>query len=308
MELKNFNSILERMPKLDRPMRVVVAGSESENIVKGVFAAAEQGFVTPILVGDQERTRALLERLGLAGARDYMIQPPAGADVTQTAIDIVNADGGDVLMRGDIQTREFLMPILDRRNRLRTDRLMSHVSFAALPEYHKLIALSDMTVMITPDQSQKKAIVRNLVDTLHAFGYEHPKIALLALVEKSSFHMQDTVDAFEIASEHRKSPIADCELVGPISYDLILSKEAARLKHYDCPYCGDFDGIVAPNLMAGNILVKSWQIHAKSTTCGAVVGARVPIALTSRSVGADEAFMSLAFCGSLLKMKSTVPG
>ena len=147
---------------------------------------------------------------------------------------------------------------------------------------------------------QKKAIIRNMADALKAFGYETPKLALLSLVEEVTFHMQDTVEAQRLVMEHARTPFADCQLWGPIAYDLILSKEAARLKNYDCDLCGGgFDGIIAPDLSTANTLVKSWLIHAHAITCGAVVGAKVPIALTSRSAAAEETELSLAFCAIL---------
>ena len=192
------------------------------------------------------------------------------------------------------------MPVLDKSNHLRTERLMSHVSLASLPEYPKLLAMSDMTIIIKPNMTQKKEIIRNMADALQAFGYEKPKFALLSLVEKVTFHMQDTVEAQRLVAEQKQRPFADCELWGPIAYDLILSKEACRLKNYECPYSGGgFDGIVAPDLSTANVLVKSWLIHAHAVTCGAVVGARVPIALTSRSANEEETYLSLVFCAVL---------
>lgn len=229
-----------------------------------------------------------------------MVDTPPGHNITQMAIDIINSGDGDVLMRGNIPTRDFLMPVLDGKNGLRTDRLMSHVSLASLPEYPKLLALSDMTVVIKPNMTQKKAIIKNTADALKAFGYENPKLALLALVEQVTFHMPDTVEAQRLVAEQKQKPFADCELWGPIAYDLILSKEAARLKHYDCPWSGGgFDGIIAPDLSTANTLVKSWLIHAHAVTCGAVVGAKVPIALTSRSANEEETYLSLVFCAVL---------
>ena len=139
-----------------------------------------------------------------------------------------------------------------------------------------------------------------MADALKAFGYERPKLALLSLVERVTFHMQDTVEAQRLVNEQKQKPFADCDLWGPISYDLILSKEAARLKNYDCPWSGGgFDGIVAQDLSTANVLVKSWLIHAHAVTCGAVVGARVPIALTSRSADEEETYLSLVFCAVL---------
>lgn len=300
MELKNFDKILERVPKMSRPMRVILAGSDGENMLKGIFAAQEKGLVQPVLVGDRARTITVLEQFGLEREPYTMVDTAPGHNITQEAIDILNAGDGDVLMRGNIPTRDFLMPVLDKSNKLRTDRLMSHVSLASLPEYPKLLALSDMTVIIKPNMSQKKEIIRNTADALKAFGYENPKLALLSLVEKVTFHMQDTVEAQRLVSEQKQRPFADCELWGPIAYDLILSKEAARLKNYDCPWSGGgFDGIIAPDLSTANTLVKSWLIHAHAVTCGAVVGARVPIALTSRSANEEETYLSLVFCAVL---------
>lgn len=300
MELKNFDAILERVPKMSRPMRVILAGSDGENMLKGIFAAQEKGLVQPVLVGDRARTITVLEQLGLEKEPYTMVDTPPGHNITQMAIDIINSGDGDVLMRGNIPTRDFLMPVLDGKNGLRTNRLMSHVSLASLPEYPKLLALSDMTVIIKPNMTQKKAIIKNTADALKAFGYENPKLALLALVENVTFHMPDTVEAQRLVAEQKQKPFADCELWGPIAYDLILSKEAARLKHYDCPWSGGgFDGIIAPDLSTANTLVKSWLIHAHAVTCGAVVGAKVPIALTSRSAAEEETYLSLVFCAVL---------
>jgi len=300
MELKNFDSILSRMPKLDRPMRVILAGSDGENMIRGVFQAQKEGFVHPVLVGDRARTITVLEKFGLEREPYTMVDTPPGHNITQAAIDIIHAGDGDILMRGNIPTRDFLMRVLDKNNGLRTERMMSHVSLASLPEYPKLIALSDMTVIIEPDLNQKKAIIRNTADALKAFGYENPKLALLSLVEHVTFHMKDTVEAQRLVAEQKSRPFADCELWGPIAYALIMSKEAARLKNYDCEWCGGgFDGIIAPDLSTANTLVKSWLIHAHAVTCGAVVGARVPIALTSRSAAVEETYLSLVFCAVL---------
>ena len=297
MELKNFDNILSLMPKLDQPKRVVLAGSDGENMLKGLFTAQEAGFVQPVLVGDRARTMVMLEKLGLEKEPYTMVETHPGHDVAQAAIDVIRSGDGDILMRGNMSTRRFLMDLMSKENGLRTDRLMTHVSLVSLPEYPKLLALSDMTVIIKPDLNQKKEIIRNTADALKAFGYENPKLALLSLVEKVTFHMQDTVEAQALVAEQARKPFADCELWGPIAYDLILSKEAARLKNYDCPYSGGgFDGIIAPDLSTANTLVKSWLIHARATTCGAVVGAKIPVALTSRSAAEEETYLSLVFC------------
>lgn len=301
MALKNFDLIVERAKESFKPLRVVIAGADAENMLLGAFQAQDEGFASPVLVGEPDKVEPMLERLGLKSKPYKLAAIGPEESPAQRAVDLIHQGEGDVLMRGNTQTREFLLPLLDQRNGLRTDRLLTHVDLVNMPEYPKLIAIGDVTVTIQPTLQQKKMIIRNMVDMLKAVGYERPNIALLSMVEKVSFHMKDTVEAQELVKEHAERPIADCELVGPIAYDLILSKEAARLKGYDCPLCGEFDGIVVPSLLAGNLIVKGWQMHAHAKTCGVVIGAKVPVALTSRSDSKDVAFLSLAFCAALPK-------
>lgn len=299
MALKNFDQIVEKAKQSGKKNRVVIAGADAENILLGAFDAQDAGFATPVLVGEKAKIEPMLDKLGLKDKPYELVETQPGANVTQVAIDLVNQGKGDILMRGNTQTREFLIPLLDKKNNLRTEKLLTHIDLVSMPEYPKLIAIGDVTVTIQPDPGQKKKIIQNMVGTLKAIGYEKPNIALLSMVEQVSFHMRDTVEASELVKDHRERPIADCNLVGPIAYDLILSKEAARLKGYDCPFCGDFDGIIAPSLLAGNLIVKGWQMHAHARTCGVVVGAKIPVALTSRSDDKDVSFLSLAFCAAL---------
>ncbi len=299
MELKNFDRIVDRAKQSLRRQRVVIAGADSENILLGAFKAQDEGFATPVLLGQREKIEPMLEKLGLKDKEYRLVECPEDSHITQRAIDLINKGEGDVLMRGNIQTREFLLPLLDKKNGLRTDKLLTHIDLISMPDYPKLLAIGDVTVTIEPNQNQKKKIIQNMVDTLKILGYERPKIALLSLVEQVSFHMKDTIDAQEIVHEQAEQPFADCELAGPIAYDLILSKEAARLKGYDPELCGEFDGILAPNLLAGNLIVKGWQMHAHAHTCGIVVGAKIPVALTSRSDSPEVSYLSLAFCAAI---------
>ena len=299
MELKNFDQIVERAKQSFRRNRVVIAGADSENILLGAFEAQDAGFATPVLVGEAEKIEPMLERLGLKDKPYRLVATQPGEDVIQAAVDVIRKGEGDVLMRGNTQTRDFLMALLDKKNELRTDKRLVQIDLVSMPEYPKLIAIGDVTVTIEPNLQQKKEIIRSMAETLESVGYDKPNIALLSMVEEVSYHMKDTMEAQQLIRSHADTPIANCNLVGPIAYDLILSKEAARLKGYDQPLCGEFDGIVAPSLLAGNLIVKCWQMHAKAKTCGVVVGAKVPVALTSRSDSKEVSFLSLAFCSAL---------
>ena len=297
---KNFDGVVAKAKAIGKPMRVALAGADAENILRGLFDAEADGFIEPILIGNRERITALLDKLGLRD-RHYELQAiDEGSNAVQYAIEMINAGKADALMRGNTQTRDFLMPVLNKGNHLiKEDALVTHVVFLKVPGYERLLAISDVTLLINPSADGRREVARNLVKALNVFGVKKPNIALLSLVEKPSFQMRDTVEDQTMVREHERRPIADCNLAGPIAYDLIMSKEAARLKNYDCPWCGEFDGIVVPNLMSGNLMVKVLQHNAGASGCGILVGAKIPIAICSRSDDPSQAYLSLAACAAM---------
>ena len=297
---KEFESIVSKAKATKHPMRVAVAGADVENILRGVFDAQADGFVEPILIGNREKISALLERLGFADRPYALMGIDEYTSPVQYAIEMIRATKADALLRGNTQTRDFLMPVLNKANHLiRPDALVTHVVFLKIPDYDRLLAISDVTLLINPNMEDRREVVSNMVRALNVFDVKKPNIALLSLVETPSFQMRDTVEDETMVRQHQYRPIADCNLVGPIAYDLIMSKEAARLKGFDCPCCGEFDGIVAPNLISGNLLVKVLQHNAGATGCGILVGAKIPIAITSRSDEPEQAYLSLAACTAM---------
>lgn len=296
MYKENFDFIVDKAKQTEKPVRVVIAGADCENILRGAFEAQQAGFVELILAGNEQRITAMLKHLGLI-TKNYTLKPVADdQNVVQYAIDLIHAGEADVLMRGNTQTRDFLLPIMDKGNHLLTDKLLTQVTMVKFPDYDRVLAISDVTILVSPDHNQRIKVVQNMAGLLTTLGYEKPKIALLALTEQPAFHMPDTIEAQNIVREHNEKPLANCDLVGPISYDLIVSKEAARLKGYDCPLCGEFDGIVVPGLLAGNLLIKVLQMNGHASSCGVIVGAKIPIAITSRSDTKEQSFLSLAAC------------
>ena len=302
---KEFDFVIQRAKSLKRPARMVVAGADLENILQAVFEAEERGFCTPVLVGHEGRIRPLLEQMNYQNRTYEISHVEDGYDGTdhhpylKRAIEIINSGKGDVLVRGNTSTRSFLMPILDKKNNM-VNGLVSEVALLKVPYYDKVLALSDVSVLINPSEGQRKKVVRNIVNVLNHLGIQHPNVAVLALVEKPSFHMRDTVEAQNIVRAHQAEPIADCELVGPIPWDLIVSKEAARLKKYDCPLCGEFDAVLMPNVMAGNTVMKVLSMSANVNCCGVLAGTRVPTAIASRSSSAEQAYLSLCVCAAML--------
>lgn len=298
---KDFDFIIERAKSLKKPARVVVTGAYIENILKAVFQAEADGFCRPVLVGSEDRILAVLERLGLKDRNYDICNVAEGDDLVQHAIDIVNAGMGDILMRGNTSTRSFLMPILNKNNKLVKNHLVSEVALVKVPYYSKILALADVSVSVNPSVEQRKEIVRNTVEVLNSLGIQQPNVAVLALAETPSFHMRDTVEAQNIVRDHEIDPIANCNLVGPITWDLIVSKEAAAAKDYNCPLCGEFDAVVMPNVMAGNLTMKVLSMSAMNNTCGVLAGTTVPVAMTSRSSSVERTYLSLCTAAAMLK-------
>ena len=198
-----FESIVSKARAEGKRMRVALAGADSESILKGVFEAEADGFVDPILIGNYKRIQAMTERIGVSD-RSYDIQPiDDSTNVVQYAIEMIKAGNADCLMRGDTSTRDFLMPVLNKANHLiRDDRLVTHVVFLKIPGYEKLLAVSDVTLLINPSADGRREVLKNIVRALRVFDIEHPNIALLAMVEKPSFQMRDTVEDQTMVREH----------------------------------------------------------------------------------------------------------
>jgi phosphate butyryltransferase len=173
---------------------------------------------------------------------------------------------------------------------------MSHLAFFEIPGERALIALTDGGMVVQPDLGMKKGIVVNAVETLRKMGCENPKVAVLCAVEKLNEKMQDSVDAHELAEMNRRGEISGCVVEGPISYDVAMRAEIAALKGYESPNCGNFDVLVVPNITAGNLLGKSLTISAGASMAGIIVGAKIPVVVTSRASSAEEKFNSIALC------------
>ena len=299
MYMTNFDFVVDKAKSTGKKIRVAIAGADSENILQGAFRAEAAGFAQLLLVGDEAKITKMLKDLSLFDRNYSIVSEPDYENVVQKSIDLIKMGMADVLMRGNTQTRDFLLPILDKKNALlEPGRLLTHIDIMKLPDYPRILAVSDVTIIPEPNMSQKKQIIRNMADLFADFGYEQANIALLSLVEKPAFHMPDTVEAQTIAKDCAAKPISIANVVGPIAYDLIISKEAARLKGFDCPYCGEFDGIVAPNLITGNLLIKALLIHGHCSSFGVIYGANIPIAITSRSDPQEQSYLSLAACAA----------
>ncbi|MBQ6216562.1 MAG: phosphate butyryltransferase [Erysipelotrichaceae bacterium] len=292
----NFEEMVQAAKKNQKKRVVAVAGAADEAVIESVLRAKEEGVAEPILVGDAKKIEAALIALGQK-VEDFRIEDCAFENIGQRAVELVQDGEADFLMKGMIDTKDILKPVVSKENRLRTGRVMSHISLNEVPGYHKLLGNTDGGMLVYPDLEQKKAIIENATEVLHNLGYEDPKFAVLCAVEKLNPKMTECVDADALQKMNENGEIAGCKVVGPISYDVAMDKHIAEHKKFECEYCGDFDVLVMPNMAAGNIFGKTLTVTVGAKMAGIIIGAKCPIVLTSRGSSPEEKYLSIVLAG-----------
>ena len=259
----------------------IVHPCDAESL-RGALQAAQHGLIDPILVGPEARIRALAETEGI----DLKGITIRGVEHSHAAADLAAQMAADrqveALMKGSLHTDELIHAVL-AQPLLRTGRRLSHVFRFDVPTYSKPLLLTDAALNITPSLSEKVDIVQNAIDFAHIMGIALPKVAILAAVETVSAHMPSTLDAAALCKMAQRDQIKGGLLDGPLAFDNAISPESVRIKHIHSQVAGDADILVVPDLESGNMLGKLLEYLAGATTSGLVLGARVPIALTSRA-------------------------
>ncbi|MDR3589088.1 MAG: phosphate acyltransferase [Negativicutes bacterium] len=272
---------------------VAVMAAEDAHTLEAVSQAAKAGTVDAILVGDKAKIHRQLALLDERRSDYTIIHADNSEDVVLKAARLVKDGQAHFLMKGFIQTGEMMKVLLSEKCGFRTDMMMSHLSVVQIPNYHKLIGLTDAALCVYPDLKQKSDMIKNAVRAMLNMGFDTPKVAVLAAVEQVNPKMQETVDAAELKRMNAEGLLPDCVVDGPLSYDLVMSREAAELKGIDSPVCGDADLMVVPNLAAGNILLKALRYSAGAVSAGVVLGGKVPLVLTSRAAETTNKYLPI---------------
>jgi phosphate butyryltransferase len=294
MKINSFNDLVVNVQRMAQKSKVAVIAAHDEHTLDAIVEAKKHNLITPILIGDSREIDAILKKSGENPDR-YQVVAAADEDTCiKIAVDMVHAKTADVIMKGKLETGPMMKAIVNKENGLRKGGIISVVGFYETDKYHKLFAVTDMAVNTYPDLEAKKQILQNAVNLLNALGFVEPKVAVLAAVEKLNPKMPETADAEALKQMNLSGELIGCIVEGPISFDLATSKEAANIKGYQSPVAGDADLLLVPEITTGNVLVKCLTGMAGATTAGLVVGAKVPVVLTSRSAEASDKFYSLA--------------
>ncbi|NTV88825.1 MAG: phosphate butyryltransferase, partial [Clostridiales bacterium] len=260
MELHSFEEILNMTASGGKKSVMAVAGAGKAAVIDAVLEVVDRGITEPVLVGEPEVIRELLRERGRNVSEFNIVKTADGQTPAETAVEIIKEGSANFLMKGSVETSDLLRPVVKKENGLRTGRTISHVAIYQLPFYHKLIISTDGGISAYPDLKMKSDIIYNATEALHLLGYEKPKVAVLTCKETVDKNMPETLDAFALKEMCERGELGNCIVEGPISYDLAMSRERADIKKFECPYSGDFDVLVAPNIHAGNILGKCWEI------------------------------------------------
>ena len=301
MEYKSFDDLIKKVQNLDSMKKVAVVSAQDEHTLEAVFKAKKDNIVEPILIGNKKKIIEILSGLHESVLEESIINVESDSEAAEKAVELINENKADFIMKGKIQTADLLRAVVNKENGLRTGKVMSHIVIHEIPTYHNLLAVTDGGMMMYPNLDEKKQIIENAVSTFLALGYENPKVAVLAAVETVNPKMQESVDADMLKKMNIKGEIKNCIVEGPISYDLTMSKESASIKGFVSPVTGQADIIVVPNITVGNILGKSLVYSAGAKMAGFIVGAKVPIVLTSRGSTSEEKYLSLALSASAVK-------
>jgi phosphate acetyltransferase len=275
------------------PVTTAVVHPCEQSALAGAAEAAAEGLITPIYVGPKARIAEIASEGAIDLGAAEIIDAPHSHAAAQQAVALVREGRAELLMKGSLHTDELLGAVVARDSGLRTGRRVSHVFIMDVPTYHKVLIVTDAAINIAPSLEDKVDICQNAIDLAVSLGLKQPKVAILAAVETVTSKMPATLDAAALCKMSERGQIKGALLDGPLAFDNAISKDAARTKGIKSEVAGDPDILLAPDLEAGNILAKLLSFLAKADSAGLVVGARVPIILTSR---ADSVRARIASC------------
>ncbi len=287
-----YDALLEKCRSVE-PIPAAVAHPCEATALAGALEAAALGLIDPILVGPAKRIREIAKANGVTLGQTRIVDAPHSHAAAARAVELVRSGEAEVLIKGSLHSDELLGAVVARDTGLRTGRRVSHVFIMDVPSYHKVLVITDAAINIAPTLEDKVDICQNAIDVAMALGVKEPKVAILAAVETVNSKMQATVDAAALCKMAERGQITGGRLDGPLAFDNAISSEAARIKGITSAVAGAPDILLVPDLESGNMLAKQLTFLADADSAGLVVGARVPIVLTSRS---DSVRSRIASC------------
>ena len=290
--IKSFAEVIKSARERG-PKTIAVAVAQDADVLAAVSRAHREGIANSILVGNKEEIISIAAQQGIDIEGFEIMDEPDKATACQRAVELVSSGRADIVMKGLVDTSIILKAVLADES-LRGQNVLSHVGVAEVNGYDRLLVFSDAAMIIAPDLGQKVQILENAVKAARALDIISPKVAIVCAVEKVNPKMPATLDAQELVKMNQEGRIKDCMVGGPFALDNAVSVEAAKHKGIDHPVAGRADVLIVPDIEAGNILYKSFVYFARAKNAGVIVGAKVPIVLTSRADNEEAKLNSIA--------------
>lgn len=288
-----FEALITKCQALDAVPTAVVHPL-SDVALLGAVEAAEAGLITPVLVGPSARIQRLAEAHDFDLSSFEMVDTEDDLEAAAKGVALCRTGRCEALMKGSLHTDHFMHAAMADQTGLRTRRRISHVFVLDVPTYPRTLLITDAAVNIYPTLEDKVDIVQNAIDLAHVLGIAEPKVALLSAVETVTPRITSTIDAAALCKMADREQITGGLIDGPLAYDNAVDRRAAKIKHIRSRVAGRADVLVVPDLESGNMLAKQLEYLAEAAAAGVVVGARVPIVLTSRSDNAKTRLASAA--------------
>jgi phosphate acetyltransferase len=278
-----FKKLMAQAQAMPNTPRVAVVHPMNTETLKAAIDAATSNLIIPIIIAPMKKLKLIADELKIDLTKYTCIDVPHSHAAAQKAVSMARDGEVDALMKGSLHTDELMHEVVDSVTGIRTDKRISHCFLMDIPTYPRPLTITDAAINIAPDLLDKQGITQNAIDLMHALGIEQPKVAILAAVETVNPKMPATIDAASLCKMADRGQIKGGIIDGPLAFDNAISRTAADIKGIVTPIAGDVDVLVVPNLEAGNMLVKQLAYLTGAVGAGVVLGAKVPIILTSRA-------------------------
>ena len=288
------------MAKQQPALATAVAYPCDERSLRGALEAAEAGLIKPILVGPKKKIKDVAQSFSLDVGNIEVIDVPQSQVAAEKAVELVRSGKAELLMKGSLHTDELLAEVVKSDTGIRTGRRISHVFVMDVPGHPHTLFITDAAVNIAPDLMAKRDIIQNAIDLYVGLGLGRPKVAILSAVETVTLSIPSTIEAGALCKMADRGQITGGDIDGPLAFDNAISPDAARIKGIESPVAGQADILVVPDLEAGNMLAKNLTFLSNADAAGIVLGARVPIILTSR---ADNVRTRMASCAVAMLLR-----
>lgn len=298
MSIGSFDELIQKVKNQKEKKRLAVVAAHDEHTLEAVEMAVKHGIADPILIGDGDKIRELISRYGWELSQVPIHEEKDDRQAAKKSISMICNGEANFIMKGKLQTADLLKEVVNKETGLQKGRVMSHVAILELPSYPKLLVITDGGMLPYPNLSEKEQILLNAVDLLRSLGYHQPKAAVLAAAETVNAKLPESIDGAELKKRNQEGHLLGCLVEGPISYDLMISEESAKVKGYESQLTGDTDILLMPNMACGNILSKALIYSAGAKMAGVIAGAAVPIVLVSRGASAEEKYLSLVLAAA----------